>query len=158
MADHERHVILRLIGGRAGPRHPLLERSRVTWRDAAAFPGIAPPFGSPARAALDAEFAKAGIASPAPMMESVSWPTNRLVAEQMPCLFVQSSWAARAGERQGCLRRLPLKLSTMPETVGALYAAPAGAAIAAVIAALKEVAKRQTAGDDGLRPVGVAGR
>ncbi|RQR35616.1 LysR family transcriptional regulator [Burkholderia sp. Bp9015] len=130
-----------------GPRHPLLRRPRVGWRDAAAFPWIAPPLGSPARTALDAEFAKAGLAPPVVMMESVSWQTNRAVAEQTPCLFVQSArafgMAAAAGERVG---RLPLKLSTMPDTVGALFAAPAGTSVAAAIDALKAVTREPPGG------------
>ncbi|MBF5009641.1 LysR substrate-binding domain-containing protein [Burkholderia pseudomultivorans] len=127
-----------------GPRHPLLGRVRVTWRDAAAFPWIAPPLGSPARTALDAEFAKACLPPPAVVMESVSWAANRTIAEQSTCLFVQSAgafdMAARAGERTA---RLPLKLSMMPDSVGALYAAPASASVTAVIDALKDVARRQ---------------
>ncbi len=123
-----------------GPRHPLLRRARIGWRDAAAFPWIAPPLGSPARTALDAEFAQAGLPPPSVLMESVSWQTNRAVAEQAPCLFVQSArafdLATHAGERVG---RLPLKLSTMPDTVGALYAAPASVSVAAAIDALKAV-------------------
>ncbi|QTD93849.1 LysR substrate-binding domain-containing protein [Burkholderia anthina] len=130
-----------------GPRHPLLRRARLGWRDAAAFPWIAPPFGSPARAALDAEFANACLPPPTVLMESVSWQTNRVVAEQTPCLFVQSArafaMAAGAGERVG---RLPLKLSTMPETVGALYAAPASASVAAALDALKAVTRAQPGG------------
>ncbi|WP_249744847.1 hypothetical protein [Burkholderia pyrrocinia] len=35
--------------------------------------------------------------------------------------------------------RLPLKLSTMPDTVGALHAAPASVSVAAAIDALKVV-------------------
>ncbi|MBN3845030.1 LysR family transcriptional regulator, partial [Burkholderia sp. Ac-20349] len=101
------------------------------------------------RTALDAEFAKAGLAPPSVLMESVSWQTNRAVAEQLPCLFVQSArafaLAARAGERVG---RLPLKLSTMPETVGALYAAPAGVSVAAAIDALKAVTRTDPGADD----------
>ncbi|MDN7697079.1 LysR substrate-binding domain-containing protein [Burkholderia semiarida] len=132
-----------------GPRHPLLGRARIGWRDAAAFPWIAPPFGSPARTALDAEFAKAGLAPPAVLMESVSWQTNRAVADQSPCLFVQSArafdLAARAGERVG---RLPLKLSTMPETVGALYAAPASVSVAAAIDALSAVTRTHPGADE----------
>ncbi|KFG94513.1 LysR family transcriptional regulator [Burkholderia paludis] len=132
-----------------GPRHPLLGRARIGWRDAAAFPWIAPPLGSPARTALDAEFAKAGLPPPHVQMESVSWQTNRTVAEQSPCLFVQSSrafgLAMRAGERVG---RLPLKLSTMPDRVGALHAAPASASIAAAIDALKAVTRAHPGADE----------
>ncbi len=124
------------------PRHPLLLRPRVRWRDAAAFPWIAPPLGSPAHAALDAEFAKACLPPPAVLMESVSWQTNRAVAEQTPCLFAPSArafaMAADAGER---VRRLPLKPSTMPDTVGALYAAPASGSVTAAIDALKAVTR-----------------
>ncbi|EDT40642.1 transcriptional regulator, LysR family [Burkholderia ambifaria MEX-5] len=82
-------------------------------------------------------------------MESVSWQTNRAVAGQSPCLFVQSARgfdsAARAGERVG---RLPLKLSTMPDTVGALYAAPASVSVAAVIDALKAATRTHPGADD----------
>ena len=84
-----------------GPRHPLLRRARIGWRDAAAFPWIAPPLGSPARTALDAEFANAGLPPPPVLMESVSWQTNRMVAGQSPCLFVQSARAFELAVRAG---------------------------------------------------------
>lgn len=82
-------------------------------------------------------------------MESVSWLTSRTVAEQSPCLFVQSArafeLAMRGGERVG---RLPLKLSTMLETVGALYAVPASVSVTAAIDALKAVARTHPGTDD----------
>ncbi|WP_256941128.1 MULTISPECIES: hypothetical protein [Burkholderia] len=71
------------------------------------------------------------------------------MAEQSPCLFVQSArafeLAASAGERVG---RLTLKLSTMPETVGALYAAPSSGSVAAAIDALKAVTRTHPGMDD----------
>ena len=50
----------------------------------------------------------------------------------------------RAGRARGeQVGRLPLKLSTMPDTVGALYSAPAGVSVAAAIDALKAVTRME---------------
>ena len=49
----------------------------------------------------------------------------------------------RAGRARGEVGRLPLKLSTMPDTVGALYSAPAGVSVAAAIDALKAVTRME---------------
>lgn len=74
--------------------------------------------------------------------ESVSWRTSRAVAEQSACAFDP---AARAGERVG---RLPPKLSTMPDTVGAPYAALVSGPVAAALDARKAVTHTQPATDD----------
>lgn len=124
-----------------GAQHPLRKYDRLTWQDAAAFPWIAPPLGSPMRMAFDAAFALAGVAPPAVLMESVSWLTNCMVAKQLPCLFVSSerTFGLDVGD-VAALSTLPLRLSTIPETVGALYTAPASASVRVVIDALKAAA------------------
>ncbi len=74
--------------------------------------------------------------------ESASWQTSRAVAEQSACAFDP---AARAGEHVG---RLPLKRSTMPDTVGAPYAAPVSGPVAAALDARKAVTHTQPGTDD----------
>ena len=124
----------------AGKHHPLHKRSRVSWAEAAAFPWIAPPAGSPMRIALEAEFAQAGKPMPQIVMESASHYTNRAVAQQLPCLFVAS--AARTSQRDAAreLSMLPLRLSTIAPTIGVLSHSPGSSAVTMVLKALHHVA------------------
>ncbi|WP_322042295.1 LysR family transcriptional regulator [Paraburkholderia sp. J67] len=127
----------------AGHRHPLHRRSRVDWPDAAAFPWIAPPLGSPMRVALEAEFARAGHAMPQILMESALHHTNRAVAQRMPCLFVTSATRANRSDATRELRALPLKLTTIAPAIGALSHEPRSAAVATVLEALRHAANEQ---------------
>jgi DNA-binding transcriptional LysR family regulator len=122
----------------ASKDHPLHRRSRVTWRDAAAWPWIMPAQGSPIRMALEVEFATAGSAVPQVLMESTSHLTNCAVARRVPCLFVSTRLRRGETDLNGELRQLPLKLSTAVPRVGALTAEPHSAAVATVLAALQK--------------------
>jgi DNA-binding transcriptional LysR family regulator len=124
----------------AGGKHPLARRKAMRWQDAARFPWIAPPRGSPMRAALEAEFAHAGVAMPHIVLESVSHQTNRAVARRQPCLFVASAKSFARSDADPALRALPLSLSTVVQTVGVLYAEPCSAVVATMIDALVTVA------------------
>jgi DNA-binding transcriptional LysR family regulator len=126
----------------AGRQHPLARRQSVSWRDAAQFPWIAPPKGSPMRAALEAEFAHAGVAMPRIVMGSVSPLTNHAVARRQPCLFVSAAkgLAARS-EAEPAMHALPLALATVVPTVGVLYVEPCSAAVATMLNALEAVAR-----------------
>jgi DNA-binding transcriptional LysR family regulator len=117
--------------------HPLHRRSRVTWRDAAAYPWIMPAMGSPMRTALEVEFAKAGVALPPVLMESTSHLTNCAVARRVPCLFVSTRLRRGETDLDGELRQLPLTLSTAAQSIGALTAEPHSAAVSTALAALQ---------------------
>ncbi len=129
----------------ASHRHPLHKHTRVSWPDAAAFPWIAPPLGSPMRTALEAEFARAGHAMPQIVMESASHHTNRAVAQRMPCLFVTSATRAARSDAMRELRMLPLRLTTIAPAVGTLSHEPHSAAVATVLEALRHAAHEQQA-------------
>jgi DNA-binding transcriptional LysR family regulator len=124
----------------AAKHHPLHKRSRVSWADAAAFPWIAPPLGSPMRSALEAEFARVGRAMPQIVMESASHHTNRTVAQRLPCLFVTSESRALRSDATRELRALPLRLSTIAPTIGVLSHQPRSAAVTMVLQALHHAA------------------
>ncbi|WP_434664940.1 LysR substrate-binding domain-containing protein [Paraburkholderia sp. A3BS-1L] len=120
----------------APKNHPLHRRSRITWRDAAAWPWIMPSMGSPMRTALEVEFATAGVAAPQVLMESTSHLTNCAVARRVPCLFVSTRLRRGETDLNGELRQLPLKVSTAVQRVGALTAEPQSTAVSLVVAAL----------------------
>jgi DNA-binding transcriptional LysR family regulator len=121
----------------APKNHPLHRRSRVTWRDAAAYPWIMPSIGSPMRTALEVEFATAGVAAPQVLMESTSHLTNCAVARRVPCLFVSTPLRRGETDLNGELKQLPLKLSSAVQRIGVLTAQPHSAAVATVLAALQ---------------------
>ena len=121
----------------APKEHPLHRHSRVTWRDAAAWPWIMPPIGSPMRTALEVEFATASVAAPHVLMESTSHLTNCTVARRVPCLFVSTRLRHGETDLGGELRQLPLKLSTAAQRIGALTAEPHSTAVSVALAALQ---------------------
>lgn len=116
--------------------HPLARRKNAGWLEAASYPWIAPPLGSPMRIALEAEFAAAGLAAPRIVMESASFQTNAAVAQRLPCLFVASRQDVSPAGR-AAVRPLPLSLASVAHTVGALYSLPCSAAVTALLDALK---------------------
>ncbi|HKR41478.1 MAG TPA: LysR substrate-binding domain-containing protein [Paraburkholderia sp.] len=124
--------------------HPLHRHSRVTWRDAAAWPWIMPSMGSPMRTALEVEFATAGVAAPHVLMESTSHLTNCAVARRVSCLFVSTRLRRGETDLNGELRQLPLKVSTAVQRIGALTAQPHSSAVSEVLAAL-QVASQELA-------------
>jgi DNA-binding transcriptional LysR family regulator len=127
----------------APKEHPLHRRSRVTWRDAAAYPWIMPSMGSPIRTALEVEFATANVAPPHVLMESTSHLTNCAVARRVPCLFVSTPLRRGETDMNSELRQLPLKLSTAVQRIGVLTAQPHSTAVSVVLAAL-QAASAQT--------------
>lgn len=125
----------------APKEHPLHRHTRVTWRDAAAWPWIMPSMGSPMRTALEVEFATAGVASPHVLMESTSHLTNCAVARRVPCLFVSTRLRRGETDLNGELRQLPLKVSTAVQRIGALTTQPQSSAVSVVLAALQAAAQ-----------------
>lgn len=126
----------------AGQAHPLLRHPEATWREAAAYPWIVAPLGSPMRTAVEAEFAYAGVGMPTIALESLSWPTNCAIAQRSTCLFAASSHSASASPGGECLRFLPLRFSHVAPVVGLLRAPVISAPVDALRTALKEVVRK----------------
>jgi len=126
----------------ARPGHPLARRRQPAWRDTAAYPWLLPPADTPLRHAIDATFAEAGMAPPAPWLESASPTANRTLLRTSDCLAVSSLAASQAQQQLGILRVLPLRLSYGREPVGLVWreARPAPP-VARVLAALREAAR-----------------
>ncbi|WP_322095444.1 LysR substrate-binding domain-containing protein [Paraburkholderia bannensis] len=123
-----------------GPTHPLIKRKDVTWRDAAEFPWIAPPSGTAFRNALNREFAEAGVVPPCVILETLSKETSALIAQRLPCLYITSFKNWRLAERRGeKVHRLPLRITTIPEAVCAVFCKLAGSSVRAVVDAIRHV-------------------
>jgi len=126
----------------ARPGHPLARRKRIGWRDAAPYPWILPPAGTPLRHAIDATFAGAGLAPPAPWLESASPTANLGLLRTTDCLGVYSLAAGLAHQEPGLLRALPLPLAYGMDPVGLVWrdAVPAPP-VARVLDALRGAAR-----------------
>jgi len=94
----------------AGNGHPLLQKKRVSWRDAAAYPWILPPSGTALRRAIDATFLDQRLAPPAPWIESASPFVNLGLLERSHGLNVVSHSAAARYAGWRALSALPLQL------------------------------------------------
>jgi DNA-binding transcriptional LysR family regulator len=120
----------------AAKDHPLALAPHATWRDTAPYPWVAPPRGSPMRAALEAQFAGAGLGAPIVIMESMSFQTNAELAQRLNCLFVSSRYDLTEQHTQS-LCALEMALPGVAQRVGALYAAPCSAAVSTLLDAMK---------------------
>jgi len=94
-----------------GPHHPLAQRKRVTWRDAARYPWLLPMRDTPLREALVATFAAAGLALPTPLVTSVAPTANVALWRATDALGLQSSAVAALSVAQRTLAILPLTLT-----------------------------------------------
>jgi len=119
-----------------GPRHPLARRRRPGWADAARYPWLMPPPGTPLALAFQATLAHAGIAPPEALAVSVAAIANVVLLEQTQALCLLSTVYAERLQGQGLAVGLPLVLSPDVGPVGLLWreAAP-GPALATVLEA-----------------------
>jgi len=119
-----------------GPHHPLASRRRPGWADAARYPWLMPPPGSPLALAFQATLAHAGIAPPEALAVSVAGTANVVLLEQTQALCLVSTVLAARLQRHGLAVGLPLVLSPDVGPVGLLWreAAP-GPALATVLEA-----------------------
>lgn len=108
----------------AGRRHPLLGRSRTGWQDAARYPWVLPPAGSPLRRVIDATFVGRGLPPPQAWLESVSLTTNQVILRETECLGVLSGTAARHFVAMKALAIVPLRLSSEIGPVGMAWIDP----------------------------------
>ncbi len=126
------------VAGRAG--HPLSRKRRPSWKDAAAYPWIVPPWNTPMRISLDLAFSRAGLPLPQALMESASILTNRAVAQRSDGLFVASEQAVASFEAEGLLCRLPLTLTDVPRDIGMLWTDTPSPAMSKLMQALRDEA------------------
>lgn len=120
------------------PDHPLVRRRRPGWSDAARYPWLMPPPGSPLAQAFHATLAQAGIASSEALVMSVAPMANLVLLEQTQALCLLSSVLTARLQRQGLAVGLPLVLSPDVGSVGLLWRDPSpGPALATVLAAFE---------------------
>lgn len=118
------------------PNHPLARRRRPGWSDAARYPWLMPPPGTPLALAFHATLAQAGIASPEALVLSVAPTANLVLLEQTQALCLLSSVVAARLHRQGLAVGLPLVLSPDVGNVGLLWRETSpGPALATVLEA-----------------------
>lgn len=94
-----------------GPHHPLAQRKRVTWRDAARYPWLLPMRDTPLHEALSATFAAAGLPLPESLVTSVAPTANVALCRATDALGLQSSAVAALSAEQRTLAILPLTLT-----------------------------------------------
>lgn len=126
----------------AGRRHPLLGRSRTGWQDAARYPWVLPPAGTPLRRVIDATFVGRGLPPPQAWVESASLTTNQVILRDTECLGVLSGTAARHFVMMKALAIVPLRLSSEIGPVGMAWIDPEpGAPLRRAIGALRETGR-----------------
>ena len=127
-------------------KHPLATRRRVSWRDAARYPWLMPPAGTPLHEAVSATFAAAGAPPPPVLLTSTSLGANARLLQDSDVLGVQSGAVAAESLAQGRLVALPLTLVHDTGDVGLVWRDPTpGPVMAAVLQAFDEA-------DAALRP------
>ncbi|MGE0311796.1 MAG: LysR substrate-binding domain-containing protein [Lautropia sp.] len=127
----------------AGLGHPLARRRSPTWDDAARHPWILPPVNTPLRHAIDATFNQAGVASPRPKLESVSFTTNLVLLRDDDSLAVISSSAAMHYQSLRVLRAVALEIRHGIGPVSMVWRdRQPPAEIARVLSALRACARR----------------
>lgn len=119
--------------------HPLCGQDTVSWQDAARHPWIMAPPGTPMRQAVEAEFARHGVALPPVLLESVSVVTNAAIAQRSTCLFASFYNSVTRLPTGSALHALPLAVTSVSPTIVALHAEPCARAVAAVLEALRAV-------------------
>lgn len=128
---------VRMFGAR---HHPLAAKASPTWADAARYPWIAPPPGTPMRTAIELEFAAHGLAMPRVVMESVSLQVNAATAQSTPCLFLSSTLGVACAPLGPALHDFGMPFSHVVPTVGVLHAHAPNAAALAFVDILRAVA------------------
>lgn len=121
--------------------HPLAASTTPSWADAARYPWIVPPPGTPMRRAIDTEFAHQGLPMPNVVMESVSLMTNASTAQAMPCLFLASTLGVARSPLRAALHDFGLRFAHVAPTVGVLHNPAPNAAALTLIDHLRHVAQ-----------------
>lgn len=129
------------VGVYGGKQHPLAAKARPTWADAARYPWIVPPPGTPMRRAIETEFAHHGLAMPRVIMESTSLMSNDVSAQAVPSLFLSSVTSVRRSPRADALHDFGLRFNHVAPTVGALHANVPHTAALALIDILRDVTR-----------------
>lgn len=129
----------------AGSAHPLARQRKPTWRDAARYPWILPPAGTPLRRSIDSTFNQAGVASPRPRLESVSLTTNLVLLRDDQSLAVISSSGALHYQSLGLLKAVALEIRHGIGPVGVVWRDRKPAAeIARVLSAMRRSGREIT--------------
>lgn len=120
-------------------RHPLAVKKRVSLNELASYPWILPEPGSPIRNVIDNVFAAAGIAAPAPIVESASIRLNYELVRASDMIGLMPDDAARRYAGPGGLAILPYELGDRLPFVGVLTrTAPSSQALSLFLRVLRE--------------------
>ena len=101
-------------------RHPLARRKRVTLSDLTTYPWVLPRTGAPIRTVIDSLFVSAGLAAPAPLIESTSIRLNYELVRTSDMIGVMSEAAATTYAAQRRLAILPVDLGEALPSVGVM--------------------------------------
>ncbi|ARP98397.1 LysR substrate-binding domain-containing protein [Pseudorhodoplanes sinuspersici] len=104
----------------AATRHPLTQQKKVTLSDLAAYPWVLPRIGAPIRTVIDSLFVSAGLAAPAPLIESTSIRLNYELVRTSDMIGVMSEAAAMTYAAQRRLAILPIDLGDRLPYVGVM--------------------------------------
>lgn len=117
---HEEELVLI-----APPGHRLALARRATWPELARVPWILPEPSSFVRQMIKANFGRAGIVPPEPVIESTSTVTNvRLVAQGVGITAVPAE-TMREAEQMGSVARVRIRPAIVPIPVALVYRAAA---------------------------------
>ena len=97
----------------AGPRHPLLARRRVTWKDLSLADWVLPPAELTTRQIINSAFIRAGLNPPRPLYESSSFATSISFANQLGVLAVVPLDAATVAQQHGLVQVLRTNLAAI---------------------------------------------
>lgn len=127
----------------AAPSHPLARQRKVGWPALATADWVVPPRSSMTRRVLEECFLRAGVALPAPLLESTSPVTNvELVADGIGVGVVPAA-ALRTAVAGGRVVRLPVHPALPPAPVALIWrAGPPNQRLEALRAALEPAPRR----------------
>ena len=127
-----------------GPKHPLAGRRKLSLKETAEFPWILPPPGAPLRRTIAEWFSRRGLPLPGCRVESVSILANIALARESDTLVMLPGGVAGQYQRMGLIRVLPLAFESTRVSVATRRGEPAGAALAALLEAIRAVSGSMT--------------
>jgi DNA-binding transcriptional LysR family regulator len=104
-----------------GPDHPFARSRKPELEQLAKADWILPPAETETRRVLVNTFLQAGISPPQPVIESLSVVANMAVVERAPLLTVAPVSAARARQKMGVLKILPVRVDTSVAPVSFIW-------------------------------------
>ena len=102
----------------AAPDHPLARRRKVSWKELAQQPWVAPPPWASMRIKLAQTFAQQALEPPRDLIESASFLTTLSCVRERPAVAFLAQSVARHFEQAGLVRVLPVSFPQVLPPVG----------------------------------------